>query len=37
MRLELPDRPDGALPEQIEQLWEYIFKIAEQLNAEEDR
>ena len=27
MRLELPNRPEGALPEQVEQPWEYIFKI----------
>ena len=37
MKLELPSRPEGALTEQVEQLWEYIYKIAEQLNAEEDR
>lgn len=36
MILELPTRPEGSLPEQVEQLWEYIFKLAEQLNAERE-
>ena len=35
MRLELPPRPEGSCEEQTEQLWEYIFKLVEQINARE--
>ena len=31
---ELPPRPEGELPEQIRQLWEALFRLAERLNAE---
>ena len=31
---DLPPRPEGELPEQIRQLWEALFRLAERLNAE---
>ena len=31
---DLPTRPEGELPEQIRQLWEALFRLAERLNAE---
>ena len=33
--LEYPPRPEGSPEEQTEQLWEYIFRLVEQINAEE--
>lgn len=35
MKLSLPPRPEGELSEQMEQLWEYIFRLAEQLNDQD--
>ena len=34
MKYELPPRPEGALPQQISQLWEALFRLIEKLNAE---
>ena len=34
MQYELPPRPEGGLPEQITQLWEALFRLTEQLNAQ---
>lgn len=36
-RYELPPRPEGELPEQIEALWEALFRLVERLNAERDQ
>ena len=30
---ELPARPEGTTQEQITQLWEYLFRLAERLNS----
>jgi len=35
MKLSLPPRPEGEVSEQVEQLWEYIFRLAEELNERE--
>lgn len=32
--LELPQKPEGTLQEQIEQLWSYLFRLAESLQAQ---
>ena len=34
MHIEYPAKPEGSVPEQIVQLWEYLFRLAERLNAE---
>lgn len=34
---ELPARPEGTTQEQITQLWEYLFRLAERLNAEQEK
>ena len=34
MYIEYPGRPEGTVQEQILQLWEYLFQLAERLNAE---
>ncbi len=34
MKTEYPPRPEGSLQAQILQLWEYLFRLAEQTNAE---
>ena len=34
MAVEYPPRPTGTALEQIEQLWEYLFRLAERENAE---
>ena len=35
--MEYPPRPEGTLQEQILRLWEYLFRMAERQNAEQDR
>ena len=30
---DLPHRPEGTTQEQITQLWEYLFRLVERLNA----
>ncbi len=35
MFIEYPPRPEGTSSEQITQLWEYLFRLAERLNAEQ--
>lgn len=32
--LELPQKPEGTVQEQIEQLWAYLFRLAEGLTAQ---
>ena len=32
--LEYPPRPEGTAEEQLRQLWEYLFRLIERLNAE---
>lgn len=34
MFIEYPQKPEGTPQEQISQLWEYLFKLAERLNLE---
>ena len=33
-KLDLPARPTGTVPEQLEALWTYLFLLVERLNAE---
>ena len=33
---ELPARPEGELAEQLNQLWEALFRLIERLNAERE-
>ena len=35
--LEYPPRPEGGAQEQIWQLWEYLFRLIERLNAEAEQ
>ena len=35
MYIEFPSKPEGTEQEQIVQLWEYLFRLAERLNLEE--
>lgn len=35
MIIEYPNKPTGTTQEQIDQLWEYLWKLAERLNLEE--
>ena len=32
---EYPPRPEGTVQEQLRQLWEYLFRLAERQNAEQ--
>ena len=32
--LEYPPRPEGSAEEQLRQLWEWLFRLIEELNAE---
>ena len=32
--LEYPPRPEGTAEEQVRQLWEWLFRVIERLNAE---
>ncbi|MBO4212448.1 MAG: hypothetical protein J5878_07325 [Oscillospiraceae bacterium] len=32
--LELPSKPEGSVQEQIEQIWTYLFRLAEGLMAQ---
>ena len=34
MTVEYPPRPSGTALEQIEQLWDYLYRLAERENAE---
>ena len=34
MYIEYPQKPEGSAQEQINQLWEYLFKLVERLNVE---
>ena len=35
--LEYPPRPEGSVPEQIAQLWSWLYRLAERLNAEQQK
>lgn len=35
--IELPRRPEGTAEEQIEYLWERLYKMAEEINRLEER
>ena len=37
IRMEYPPRPEGSPQEQLRQLWEYLFRLVERLNAEAER
>lgn len=32
--LDMPPRPEGTVAEQVEQLWTYLFQLAERLNTQ---
>ena len=36
MAIQTPDRPQGNAYQQIAQLWEYLYKLAEQLQMMEE-
>ena len=35
MKLSLPARPIGETSDQVEQLWDYIFRLVEQMNEQD--
>ena len=36
-RYDYPPRPEGSTQEQIQQLWEYLFRLAEKLNTQQTK
>ena len=36
MNVDYPQRPQGSTEEQLRQLWEYLYRLAEQWNREEE-
>ena len=36
MHLEYPPRPEGSVTEQLRQLWAWLYRLTERLNAEQN-
>lgn len=37
MIVDYPERPAGTAEEQIATLWEYLYKLAEKINVEDEQ
>ena len=37
MFIDYPPRPEGSAREQLEQLWAWLYRLAERLNAEDQK